>query len=172
VERLELDVGLDFRRDEMEIIGAYVSAEEPEAGSRIPVHVILRPFAGPEEVRVVSVAIPRSAADGEVQIEVTGGNAARPPIPEPRSLDDVLRNLGATFPATSVVVTMAQPAQGVSVRGHVVENLPPSALDALRPVAQDTLERPLTTAVQVAAPVGRVVHGRANIRLRVRRPDS
>ena len=109
------------------------------------------------------ILIPRTAGGQEVQIEVTGGDAARPPLPRPQSLSDLLGNLGRTFPATSIVVTLTRPSRAVSTARPVAEDLPPSALDALRPVALDAQEQDLRTVLQVETPAGRVVSGRAQI---------
>lgn len=168
IERVALEVAIDFTRDEAEIVGAYVTAEELRPGSRVPVHVVVRPFDAPEELRVVHVELPSTTAGEQIELHVTGGSAARPPLPQPQSLEDLLRNLErAAFPATSLVVTLKRRAPGVSLRGHVAQNLPPSALDALRPLALDAHEQPLTTIAQVAEPAGAVISGSARIRLNV-----
>ena len=168
VERVALDVSFDFRRDAAEIVGAYVSAEELRPGSRVPVHVVLRPYDGPEELRVLYIDLPSTTAGQEIELHVTGGAAAEPPLPEPQSLDELLSNLERQgFPSTSLVVTLKRRAPGVSLRGHVAQNLPPSALDALRPLALDAQEQPLTTIAQVSAPAGGVISGSARIRLNV-----
>lgn len=169
VEQIDLDVSLDFGRDEVEIIGAYVASEHPRAGRSLPIHVVLRPFEGPEEVRTVRLELPATAAGQEVVIHVTGGEAARPPQPEPQSLDDLIDNLGRDFSATSMVVTLQRRSPGVALRGHVALDLPPSALDTLRPLTSDTHEQPLAASTQVPVLLGRVVSGNANIRLEVER---
>lgn len=168
VERVAIDVSFDFRRDAAEIIGAYVADEELRPGSRVPVTVVLRPFDAPEEVRLVQVELPSSTAGQEVELVITGGAAAAPPLPEPQSLDDLLRNLRRqSFPSTSLVVTLKRRAPGVSLRGHVAQNLPPGALDALRPLALDAHERPLTTVAQVESATRYIVSGSARVRVRV-----
>lgn len=166
LERVEFDVTYDFGRNVAEVLGAYVTTEEPEPGSTLPVHVVLRPYAGPEEVRILRVPIPSNVEGQNLEIEITGGASASPPSPEPQSLDDVLSNLQRTFPSTSLVVTLRRQAPGVSVRGHVAEDLPPSALDSLRPAAQDSGARQLRTVAQRATPTNWVISGRARLRLR------
>jgi hypothetical protein len=172
IERVDLEVSLTFGRNEAEIIGAYVTTEEPEPGTEVPVHVVLRPYAGPEEVRIVRVEVPAGVAGEQLELRITGGRDTSPPTPEPRSLDDVIHNLQQTFPSTSIVVTLQRLAPGVSVRGHVAENLPPSALDSLRPLALDTGERQLRTVAQVTASTGWVLSGAANLGLRAGQPEN
>ncbi len=165
-DRVEIELSYQFRRDEAEILGAYVTTEEPEPGRSLPVHIVLRPFNGPEEVRVIRVDLPENLTPGEtIRIDVEGGSDAEPPAPEPQSLDDVVANLHRTFPATSLVVTVQQPAPGVSIRGHVAENLPPSAVDALRPVAIDIDEHQFHTVVQQSTPTNWVITSNATLRL-------
>jgi hypothetical protein len=172
VEQVDIDVNFDFQRSEAEIIGAYVTAEQPRAGARIPVNVVLRPFDGPEEVRVVHVELPANAAGEAIQLHVSGGGATRPPLPVPHSLGDVLSNLQRSFPSTSLVVTMQRRSPGVSLRGHVAQDLPPSALDALRPLALDAHEQPLSTIAQATTPTSRIVTGSARIRLTLERESN
>jgi hypothetical protein len=172
IERIDLEVTYDFTRTDAEILGAYVTTEAPRPGESLPVHVVLRPFAGPEEVRVIRVALPESLEEGaNLQIEISGGNNASPPRPEPQSLDEVLQNLRRTFPSTSIVVTLRQSTPGVSVRGHIAEDLPPSALDSLRPVASDMDEDQLQTVLQQAVPTNWVLTGSARLRLRAGQPE-
>lgn len=172
IERVDLEVSLAFGRNQAEIVGAYVTTEEPEPGSTLPVHVVLRPYIGPEEVRIVRVEVPHGVAGEQLELRITGGRSASPPTPEPQSLDDVLHNLQQTFPSTSIVVTLQRQAPGVSVRGHVAENLPPSALDSLRPATADTGERQLRTVGQVTAPTSWVLTGAADLRLRAGQPEN
>ena len=149
-----------------------MTTEEPEPGTDVPVHVVLRPYAGPEEVRIVRVEVPAGVAGEQLELRITGGRDTSPLTPEPRSLDDVIHNLQQTFPSTSIVVTLQRLAPGVSVRGHVAENLPPSALDSLRPLALDMGERQLRTVAQVTASTGWVLSGAANLGIRAGQPEN
>jgi hypothetical protein len=167
VERVELDVSLDFQRNEAEIIGAYVNTEQPRPGSRIHVHVVIRPFGGEEEVRVVPLELPASVAGQEIQLRISGGSTAHPLLAEPRDMGDLLDNLERFFPSTSLVVTLQRRSSGVSLRGHVALDLTPSAFDALRPLALDAQEQPLSTITRVSLPTGLVINGSASLRLEI-----
>lgn len=167
VERVELEVSFDFDRQEAEIVGAYVNAEQPRAGATIPVHVVLRPFEGEEEVRVIPIALPASTAGQEIQLHVSGGAQTQPPLPVPQGLPDLLSNLQRSYASTSLVITLQRRAPGVSMRGQIAQDLTPSALDALRPLALDAHEQPLSTVAQVSSSVGQVISGSARLRLDV-----
>ncbi len=83
-------------------------------------------------------------------------------------MNDLIRNLTSRFPDDALVVTIKMPGQGVAVRGRVVQNLPSSALDLLRPGASTDGADPVSNFRRVVVPIGRVVVGRDRVRLRVR----
>jgi hypothetical protein len=135
VERLEYDVRLHFGRQVAAVAGAYLTGPEPLPGELINVHVRLRMYGGEERLVSVPVRIPESAAGERIRIEVGGGDTIAPIMPLPRSLDDLLANVQRFHPAESVVVSVDVPGEGVALRGRVLEQLPASAVAALKPAA-------------------------------------
>ena len=65
------------------------------------------------------------------------------------------------------MATLHRHRPGVSLRGHVAQDLPPSALDAFRPLAVDAQEQELQAADYVEMPLGQVVVGQARLHLEV-----
>jgi hypothetical protein len=167
VERIEVDLDLDFRRDQVEIVGAYVVGERLVAGQPARVQVVVRAFGGGEQVHGLDVPIPATAAGQRLELAIAGGAEARPPRPAPYSLGDLLRNLQRRYPATSLVATLHRYRPGVTLRGHVAQDLPPSALDAFRPLAVDAQEQEMQTVDHVELSLGRVVVGQARLQLEV-----
>ena len=91
-----------------------------------------------------------------------------PELAEPESLDDLVRNLTTRFPDDALVVSVKMPGSGLTLRGRVVQNLPSSALDALRPGVSTDGGDPVWNVRRTIVPVGRIVIGRDRVRLRVR----
>jgi len=109
-----------------------------------------------------------SAQGNQVEVEVTGGADAIPDLPEPESVDDLVRNLSTDIPNDAIVVAVRMPGQGVTLRGRVIGSLPGSALDVLRPAVSTESGEPIMNWRRTVIPVGRVVNGRDHIRVRVR----
>ena len=80
LDRIDVDVRVEFRRDVAEIIGVSLPGQEVHAGDTVPLRVTLRPYAGPEYVETVPVVIPRTVAGEVIKIEVASGALVRPDV--------------------------------------------------------------------------------------------
>jgi hypothetical protein len=87
----------------------------------------------PRPQRALALRIPDDAADQDIQIEITSGQAVRPPRPVADSLDDLLDTLEATYPARSMVATIYREDEGLSTRHGLMAELPGSVLESLSP---------------------------------------
>jgi hypothetical protein len=81
-------------------------------------------------------------------------------------------NLGKDYPSTSLVVTMRTATDGVTVRGAVIPDLPPSVVDALQPAASTFRGSTFKSAARLEQPMGRVLYGQAEILIRVSDRDN
>jgi hypothetical protein len=167
--RIEIDLALRFAHEATEIVDASVEATEVDPGARIPVRVVLRPHAAPEEVRIVTVTIPESAAGQTLPILVEPGGAVELERPEARDLDDAIAAVRERYGATSMVVSLRLPQRGLRMSGHVVRALPSSALDALQRTTDADRARPFMTHVRTEVPIGQVLSGGARVDVQVRR---
>jgi hypothetical protein len=102
-----------------------------------------------------------------VKIEATAGTQAKPEMPRAEDLAGFVRNLRTFFPATTLVVSLATKDDGASLRGRLIHNLPPSALDTLRPSSQSRRAETMHMVKQVAFPGSRVLAGKKDITVRV-----
>jgi hypothetical protein len=132
IDRLDFDVSIVFRKDYAEIVGVALPGDEIEAGGSVPLKVTLRPFAGREYVETISVPIPARLAGQQVRLEVASGALVRPDVARPEDLAGYIKAMKTYYTASSIVVSMSLPEDGASMRGHLLPNLPPSALDTLR----------------------------------------
>ncbi len=168
VEGLDVDIDLRWASEYAYVRSVSVDRAEVEPGSTVTLRVTLGRYGAPPETRNVRVEIPRELAGQEVELEVAGGHDAQLDLPEPESLDDLIRNIQTRLPGDALVVSLRMPGQGVTLRGRTVPNLPGSAFDALRPSASSDTGEPLANLRRTVVPVGRVVVGRDRVRLRAR----
>lgn len=166
--RVELDLALVFDRRTSEIVDASVEQTIVDPGEDVRVRVVLRPFAGDDEVRTVVVHVPESAAGEEVQILVQPGGDADVERPEPRSLADVVEAVRDRYATTSIVISLRRSSRGLRMHGHVVRGLPGSALDALESTARSDRARPFVTHDRTEVAGDRVLSGGAHVELTVR----
>lgn len=167
--RVEIDLDLRFARETAEIVDASIASTEVDPGSRVDVRVVLRRYAQPEEVRVVPVEIPESAAGQNVQILVEPGDDVDLERPEPRSLEDAIAAVRERYGATSLVVSTRTSSRGLRMAGHVVTSLPGSALDALQLAGDGDRARPFVTYRRTEVPFDAVLGGGARVEVSVRR---
>jgi len=104
---------------------------EVHAGDLVTLELRLRDYRGASRSETLSLRVPDDAADQDIQIEVTGGDNARPPRPMPSSLDDLIDTLQDTYPARSLVATIYREAEGLSTRHGLLPELPASVLESL-----------------------------------------
>jgi hypothetical protein len=72
------------------------------------------------------------------------------------------------YPSTSLVISTKLATTGVRLRGHVVRDLPGSALDTLQLSAEGGNPPSFATQLHEELPLGQVVFGSARIPLEVR----
>ena len=84
LDRMDVDVRVEFRRDVAEIVGVSMPGDVVHAGDTVPLRVTLRPYAGSEYVEIVPVVIPRSVGGDMVKLEVASGAQVKPDTPQAR----------------------------------------------------------------------------------------
>jgi hypothetical protein len=168
LDRMDVDVRVEFRRDIAEIIGVSLPGDVVHAGDTVPLRVTLRPYAGAEYVETIPVVIPRSVAGDMVKIEVASGAQVRPDTPQPESLRGYIDNMQKAYPASSIVVSVQTPDDGASLRGRLLSGLPPTALDTLRPGNQTRRADAYRVADRTVFPSQRLVTGRQELSVFVR----
>jgi hypothetical protein len=168
LDRLDVDVRVEFRRDIAEIVGVSLPGDVVHGGDTVPLRVTLRPYAGPEYVETVPVIIPRSVAGDMVKIEVSTGSQVHPETPQPESLRGYIDNMQKAYPASSIVVSVQTPDDGASLRGRLLSGLPPTALDTLRPGNQTRRADSYRVADRTVFPSKRLVTGRQELSVFVR----
>lgn len=172
VTELEIDLSLSYADDVLEIAALRVPYAEAEPGSELPVHVTFRTYNGAEQRKTIGVPIPHSAAGQTVVIEANAGADVLPPLPIARNLDDLLDNVKYGYPASSLIIGVKLPSQGIRVEGHVAEQLPESVLNALRTETADTPSQLFDDRRRLALPMPQVLYGSAQVQVQVKDTSS
>ena len=134
IESIKMDVQLRYSRDILRLRGVQVLDPEVEAGGRVRLRMTLAPYAGPEVHRLITVPVPERVPGGKLKLTIRPGYLVAREVPEPENVGELLRNLeDPVFPPRTVVVSYRTGAGGVSYKGQVARQLPPGALDSIRP---------------------------------------
>ncbi len=168
VRRVDVELALRFERDVDQIVDAAITSAEVDPGSTVNVHVRLRHRGQPDRTRIFPIEVPMRAAGESVKIKITSGARVSLEQPQPRSVDDLVRIVRRRLPATQLAISLKMPTRGMTFAGHVVDNLPASALDSLSMVNDTENSRPFVTYDRQLHDMGSVVHGSARLTLRVR----
>ena len=168
VTGIEVDLYVRFERDLITIVDAQLPSDTVDPGKSVQLAVTLRRFDHSEQVQVIDLPIPQSAAGDSLELAIEPGDEVDVEQPKPNSLDDILRGVRASYPGTSLVVSTKMPTQGVKLRGQLVRGLPGSALDTLQPVNEADRGGLFFSYERKEVPLGRAVTGSAKLKLNVR----
>ena len=168
LDRLDVDVRVEYRRDVAEIVGVALPTQDVRAGDTVDLRVTLRPYAGSEYVETVPVIIPRTVAGQLLKIEVASGASVRPDVPQAETLPVYIDNMRKSYSATSIVVTLQTQDDGASLRGRLISGLPDSALDTLRPGNQTNRAGAYHVADRTLFPARQLVSGREELSVAVK----
>lgn len=167
IQSLKYDITLRYGLDYAVLQSAYVTAPHPKPGEIINVHLRMLKYNDEEQILSVPVQIPVTAAGKTIKVEVAGGESVSPVMAPPRNLDDALENLNRFYPAESVVVSLNIPGEGIAMHGRILEQLPPSAVSILDPVAGDDQIKRYKTALRKVTPTEYLVDGKVSFKLKV-----
>ena len=171
VDRIEVSVQVRYRADTAEIVALAAPGDKVRAGRRLPLRVSLRPYKGSEFVETLAVEVPQALAGRTVKIEVAGGAQVKPEVPKAETLAGFIDNLRRYYPASHLVVSLTSADDGVALRGRLIRNLPPSALDTLRPAGQSRRAEAFRVVRRTAFPQTHVFLGQKDITVQVRDPN-
>lgn len=168
VTSVDLELALDFTREVYQIVDASVPFDQVDPGEDVTIYVKLRQVGKPDTTKAVKVRIPESAAGQTVNVAIAAGDKVSVQLPRANSLDELLEQASAGFPSTSMVVSVQLPSRGLQFRGHVVDSLPPSALNSLQLVSTSQDGRAFVTRSHTEVKMPDVVYGGVTLRLQVR----
>jgi len=169
IEGVETKMDFKFSRDLLTLRGIDPLETEIEAGRKAHLRLHLIPYAGPEQIRVIEVDIPRELAGEQVEIELAPGHQTVPDLPKPENVAELMANLPRLSMAPDVLVaTVKVGGQGLAFKGQVASRLPPGALDTLRSSSSTVAPEPFPSVVRTVIPLGQFVIGKDSVKIRVR----
>jgi hypothetical protein len=168
LDRLEIDVKVQFKRDVAEIVGLGLPSGTVRPGETVPVRVTMRPYAGSEYVETVPVRIPAELAGQAIRIEAASGTMVRPEMAPPENLTGYIDNIGKYYTAGNIVVSVQTQDEGAALHGRLIADLPGSAMDTLRPGMQTRRADAYRLAERTVASSKRLVAGRQELTVAVR----
>jgi len=169
IESAQMDVELRYARDILRLRGASLLESEIDAGTPARIRLTLVPFSGPEVTRVVTVPIPAHLAGQTVNLDIEPGYAEERDQPAPDTLAELVKNLeNPVYPAKSVVVSFNTGDAGVTFKGRVAHDLPPGALDAIRPATSSIAPETFATTTRIVVDLPDFMVGRDRVSVTVR----
>jgi hypothetical protein len=169
IESAEMEIELRFAREILRLRGAEVLEPEIDAGEPARIRLTFVPYAGQPITRVITVPIPRHLAGQTVSLEISPGYTENKEKADPESLSDLVRNLeDTTYPPKSILVSFSAGSAAVAFKGHVVRNLPPGAMDAIRPTTSSIAPEAFQSDERVVVPLGQYMTGSDRVSVIVR----
>jgi len=169
IESARMDVELRYARDILRLRGASLLESEIDAGAPARIRLTLVPYSGPEVTRVVTVPIPAHFAGQTVNLEIEPGYAEERDQSAPDNLTELIKNLeNPVYPAKSVVISFNTGDAGVTFKGRVAHDLPPGALDAIRPATSSVAPETFATTTRIVVDLPEFMVGRDRVSVSVR----
>jgi SpoIVB peptidase S55 len=168
IEGAEIEVELHYARDILRLRGAELLEPEIDAGKPARIRVTLVPYSGPEQTRIISVDLPAYLAGQTVSLDIVPGYTEEREVAAPDSLKDMISNfVSPIYPPKSLVVSYDS-GSGLAFRGRVAKNLPPGAVDAIRPTTSSIGPDSVESSVRQVTPIGSFVVGRDRVSVVIR----
>jgi hypothetical protein len=168
VERVDVKVDLRFESNFGELKELSLPTAELIAGERNFVNVRMTTWDGTDVIERVPVDVPRSLAGNIVQLEIAAGDNAKLDAAPPVDLPSLLAAFRKLLPGNVWTATLSSADEGIAVDGKLVRDLPPSALDKIRPQSHTQRAQPYKPIARTVAPASRVIDGAQSMLVRVR----
>jgi len=169
IESASMDIDLRYARDILRLRGADVLESEIDAGAPARIRLTFVPYSGPNVTRVIAVPIPAHLAGQTVNLEIEPGYTEERDQAAPDTLADLIKNFeNPVYPAKSVVVSFGTGDAGVTFKGRVAHDLPPGALDVIRPSTSSIAPETFATTTRVVVDLPQFMVGRDRVSVTVR----
>ena len=131
INKVRIQVDVTYGRDTARIRQLRVSSGPVQPGEPLTVTVLTQGFGEGLKKHTIQVPIPRHLAGEKIRLEVGAGTETIRDLPDPRSLDGYLKQLGGGFPSKAFVASLKQDGKGAKMAGKLIGPLPPSAQNTL-----------------------------------------
>ncbi len=169
IESASMELELRYARDIVRLRGAELLESEIDAGQAARIKLTLVPFSGPEQTRVISVPLPTHLAGRSLTLEIGPGYMEEREKAPPNTLAELIKNLeDPVYPPKTVVVSYGSGDGALAYNGKVATNLPPGALDALRPTTSSIAPEAFQTNARQVVPLDQFLIGRDRVTVTIR----
>lgn len=168
IESAEVEVELHYARDVLRLRGVELVEPEIDAGAPARVRVTLVPYSGPDQTRILTVPLPSHLAGQTVSLDIAPGYTEEREVAAPDSLKDLIDNFVAPIYPPKSLVASFDSGSGLAFRGRVAKNLPPGAVDAIRPTTSSIGPDSVESSVRTVTPIGQFVVGRDRVSVVIR----
>ncbi len=170
IEGLSMEIDLRYAREIYQMRGAELLTPEVEPGQSARIRLTFQPYQGKEVTQVVTVPIPKEMAGKTVAMSIVPGYTQTKTKTDPTSVGELVANLEDIFyPPKSVVITYRAEGGGVKFKQHVAENLPPGAMDMLRPRTTSVAPKSFQSVVRHVVPIPYFLTGSDKVAVKVKK---
>ena len=168
IEGLDVDIRVKYAREVDELRGVELLTPVVRAGEPARLRITVVPYRGKPKTQTVTVPISASFAGSSVRLGIGPGYLDQPVQAEPESLGELLTNIGEpSFPPRSLIVSYSAQGRGVAFDGQVARDLPPGAMDMLRPRYSSISPRPFSPMVRHIVPLDDFLTGSDSVTVKV-----
>lgn len=167
IERIESVLSVEYTRKLMQLRGVDVLDPVVAPGKPIRVALTLVPEYGAPRRQVLELTAPAELDGKEIEIEVLPGYEINLEQAAPENFNQLLANMSKEASPRSVVLRARMPSQGVAYGGHVVDKLPPFALDVLRSQNSSRAPEPFVSTLQKITPLDVFITGRDRVKVKI-----
>jgi hypothetical protein len=169
VESASMEMELRYSRDIVRLRGAELLETELDAGQPARIRLTLVPFSGAEQTKVITVPLPAHLAGRTVTLEIGPGYMEEREKAPPNTLAELIKNFeNPVFPPRTIVASFSSGDAGLAFNGKVAQNLPPGALDQLRPTTSSIGPEAFQTSIRHVVPLGEFMIGRDRVTVTIR----
>ena len=168
IEGLDVDIQVKYAREVDELRGVELLTPVVEAGQPARLRITVVPYRGKPKTRTITVPIPESYSGSTVRLQIRPGYLDQPMQAEPESLRELLTNIGEpSFPPRSLIVSYGAQGRGVAFDGQVARDLPPGAMDMLRPRSSSISPKPFNPMIRHVVPLDDFLTGSDSVSVKV-----
>ncbi|MDA0323223.1 MAG: hypothetical protein O2923_10990 [Verrucomicrobia bacterium] len=132
VKGVEIDIRAELGRHTAELRRATFGRTSVRRGTRVPLLVELKPYGGPLVTQRVEIDVPAHARSlKQLQVVVAAGEMAPVDAAQPETHADFLNIVERQHASTDLVVMLRTLRNGLQVKGQLLRQLPPSAMNVL-----------------------------------------
>jgi hypothetical protein len=169
IDGVEMTIRLRYARDILRLRGSEILDPEVQAGQAARIRLTLIPYASKPVTRIVSVPIPAHLAGKTLSLEISPGYTEERDLADPDNLGALIHNLAhATYPPKSVIISFNAGDGAVSYKGHVAKDLPPGALDAIRPTSSSVAPDTFRSETRLVVPLPDFMTGQDHVSVEVK----